>query len=285
MHDKAALLAALTSAMSGRPPNESQPPVLDLWHSALRSKYIEQAHVKGTRLAIKNSQFSYAIIKGRDEALPIKDLMKILTEMNKEGIDRVNTGWSMFFPFTRLPISPYIETDPTSGIGEEEFLEANLVLDGHAGLNSDMWRVSQSGLASLIRPIRYDYLDKPGWSDQLFSLNEAARNIAQVVRHAEAMALRFDTAREVAFICEWRGFSGRKIGDPNSNWYIDRVARTDAKISRGTFLIGEIVGDWPTVVSTLLGPIVRAFDPNLDLPADWIRSQSASWRPIGSQWP
>ncbi|MCZ4347437.1 ATP-binding protein [Devosia neptuniae] len=286
MHDKSSLLAALTSVMGGRADTIARPALLDQWHAALRSKYLKQDRILGTRIAGNNAQFSYAVNHQPEDNLNPTTLADVLREVNKESVDRVNTGWSMFFPFTRAPISPYFTDDADAGTANDEFLEANLLLDEMIDEDSDLWRVSPSGLASIIRPIRLDYLrSKPGWSEEYFSINEAARNVGQLVRHAEGLAQRFDSVDEITFMCEWHGLSNRTLGDPIRQWSPGRIARTDKKLTRGTWPLGEVIENWAQIVATLIAPLVRTFDPNLELTKEWVLGESEHWRPIGGQWP
>lgn len=289
MHDRAALIGALTAVLSGRNMSETKGPKVDqlqIWHDALRKKYLAKNQVINSDLMLNNSQFTYGIATADDEKLAPSELIRILKEVNKEGVDRVNTGWSMFYPFDRQPISPYLTSDLAAGIGDEEFLEADLTLDAdRLDRDADIWRVSQTGLASLMRPIRLDYLQHPEWSSRYFSLNEAARNVGQLVRHAQGLSERFDTPLEVRFICEWSGLTGRELADPSIDWTPGRIARTDARRTQGRWSVGDLSSNWPLIVADLIAPLARAFDPTLVLDDIWVTRQASNWRPIGNQWP
>lgn len=288
MHDRTALLGALTAVLSG--PHRADAPggveQLQSWHTALRRKFLAKPLIQSSDILLNNAQFSYSIASADGQRLDPAEMVEILTQVNKEAVDRVNTGWSMLFPFTRQPIAPYLTSDPEAGTGDEEFLEADLTLDGgKPEADSDMWRVSQTGLVSLIRPIRLDFLQHRGWSPKYFSLNEAARNVGQLVRHAQGLSERFNAPTEVAFLCEWSGLYGRELADPNGVWSSGRVARTNSRKTNLQRPIGELSSNWPTVVAELIAPLVRSFDPSLRLGSDWIAQQAAHWRPIGGQWP
>ena len=285
MHDKASLLAALTMVVTGAPEKApSANPLLATWHAALRRKFLNDPQVKGTHLAENNAQFSYSIVTRDGEELAPSEMLDILTQVNRETIDRVNTGWSMFYPFTRSPIAPYFTTDGQSGLDDEEFIEGNLLLEPR-DMDADMWRVSLTGEASLIRPIRLDYLNKRGWSPEKFSLNEATRNVAQLVRHAQGLSERFRSPIEVQFLCEWHGLEDRELADPNAYWSGGKVARTQSRANRGKWPVASLPLGWPAIVAELVGPLVRCFDPSMSLDAQWVADQEQTWRPMGRQWP
>lgn len=281
------MLAALTAVMEGRKVlGEDQISALGQWHDALRKAWLSQKTIGGTRLSANNAQFSYALITDNHETLDPDQLVDVLRQVNREATDRVNTGWSLFFPFDRQPINPYFTSDPNVRNLGDEFLEANLTTerDGLGARDTDMWRVSPEGLASIIRPIRLDYLNHEKWSDRFFSINEAARHVGEIVRHAQGLAQHFDSATEVAFLCEWRGLADRTLGDPNHDWN-PRLARVATKATRGTWPLGDVVSDWPKVVAELIAPLARAFGTDLKLGRGWVEAESKDWRPLGSNWP
>ncbi len=287
MHDRTAILGALGAALVPQRERKADVDRLLLWHNAAFAAYKSSVVERNlsTDLYETTSQYSYLVETSDHERLAKGSMKEILRQGNAEMRDRVNTGWSLFFPFDRKPIDPYFITDSSTG-DADQFLEANLVRDYKGGPNADFWRVSDDGRATTIRPLRSDFHEFRDWQERkYFSPNNAARELGELVRHAEALSSRYRSPQTVSFLCEWRGLSGRMIADPNVDWSPGRIARANNVVSQGTWSVAELTSDWPTIVSELLAPLLRAFDANFTLSADWVRHAAASWRPIGDHYP
>lgn len=290
MHERTAILGGLSAALAGGLPQAISDPADDLapWHEATRQAYERAAKEVGAspRLSANNFQLSYSIHTDDGQQVPPSKMMEIARELNMEIRDRVNTGWSIFFPFQRDPISPYFTEVQGLPFGPTEVLEANLMLDAGNEYHSDFWRLSSDGKASIIRPYGVDYLNGEGWTHgSYFSLNDCARHLGEVIRHAEAFAERFDRPEAVSFRCEWGGLKNRELKDANANWSSGQRAHTQSRITQGTWAVGAVSADWPSVIDSLMAPLTRAFAPTLHLGPSWVRAESHKWRPIGDHYP
>ena len=99
-------------------------------------------------------QLSYFLVQGGSISGP--DIVDHLRTVNLEVRDTVWSGWSMFYPFTRPEIEPYIQLVEMDG-EEIEVVEANLFGADHTPETvPEFWRVSREGMATIIRPYRED---------------------------------------------------------------------------------------------------------------------------------
>lgn len=264
---------------------------LKQWHEAGRREFAAELGTSTAPNFIEsaNVQLSYLIERSDSEVLDPSELREIARQLNIEIRDRVNSGWSLFYPFDRHPIHPFFVTDHMSGKGDLEILECSLLRDdGAIEEDSDLWRLAPDGSATQLRPIRYDFLTKLPQSfapHTWFSPNIHAREIGELVRHAEAFSKRFTNVTRVAFRCEWRGLKGREFRDLNHDWHRGHTAQTDSRASSGTWALSQIQNDWPNIVAMLIGPAIRTFRTDLTLNADWVLNEAKSWRPVGSAYP
>jgi hypothetical protein len=261
---------------------------LEAWHNAAAVAFRNQVKSKGHKwpapLDENYYQLSYEFILGTVERHAARGLISILERANSEMRDLVWTGWSMFYPFSRSPIAPHYVHVRYPGQGStEEVLEANLL--GETSLTStlpDFWRVSEDGKATIVRAYREDRTSYPHPPGQTLSLFMAARELAEIVRHARAMAPIYNSLRSVRFRCEWHGLQGRELRDGESDPSIVRKARTDRVLSVTECKPEDLTNAWPEVVSELLARLARAFDPKLDPGPDWVRRVSSRFRSLPS---
>ena len=232
-------------------------------------------------------QFSYRIIKAENEEIGIYEIEDVLREINNEVRDLVWTGWSMFYPFNREGIQPLFTVDKDSGIGNEEFLQTSLLKDPHgrSGSQSDMWRVSCSGLVTILR----DYWeDEPRYSQHAslpprtwLNPDHLFRNITEFVRHARAYAGRFPSATSVQLKCEWIGLKDRILFNPDGGHWRERPpAHEDTRVSSLKVPVSAFQEDWPNIVAKLGSPVMRLFAPDFPIDGDWVRRRSIRWRSI-----
>lgn len=286
MHDRTSILTMLDATLRGAGmASPSEVDHLKTWHVAAHNVFLRDA-VKQTafpELAGHHWQFSYSIERSDGEELDPSGLIEILREVNGEVHDLVETGWTMFYPFTRSEIAPFFTTDPGSGQGDKDFLECALLRDINPVLAaSDMWRVSPDGKATLIRPYWEDdssYEERthlrPGtW----FGLNLLARSLGEFIRHARGLTERFTAPTMVSFHCEWNGLANRQVYDAESQWYPGWVSRSDHRIVTGAWPISTLASGWPDIVATLGSPVVRLFTTGFSLTPEWVQDQSAKWR-------
>lgn len=285
-HDRASLLSSLDAAIRGiQTPNVTSAATMESWHAAAKAAFLALSKEKQRSDLINcHWQMTYAIEKSdATEEVSRDRLTSVLNEIHHEALDTVNTGWSMFYPFTRPGIQPIFVTDQATGYGDNDFLETALLKDSEDRVtHPDFWRISADGKATIIRNYAEDGSDinqhfqlTPGtW----FSPNILARSLAEFVRHARGMAQRFESATSITFLCEWVGLSKRKIYDPWSFWSYEYPARADQRRFSKSFPIPALTNDWHSMVSDLAAPALRVFSNDFNLSTGWIAKQAPTWR-------
>jgi hypothetical protein len=108
----------------------------------------------------------------------------------------------------------------------------------------------------------------------------AVRDVAELVRHARAFAQRFTAAEAVELRTEWWGLLEREAGDPRATYYRDRsnVARADHSLTSGEWPVAELERAWPKIVSALVGPVARLFNPSDDFPPELVAQMEPRFR-------
>ena len=103
-------------------------------------------------------QLSYRIVSDEHAEISAEKFIPLLDRANAELRDVVWTGWSMFYPFSRPEIRPSIEPQNIGGKDTDVYV-TNLV-DGRRATTSmpDYWRMTRTGMASLVRGYRRDSL-------------------------------------------------------------------------------------------------------------------------------
>jgi schlafen family protein len=286
MHERAAIIAAIDAAIRGGAARPDTDEALKIWHDAARSVFVKDAQAaQQTDLIQRNFQFSYTIEPTGDEKIDLNQVEESLRRVNSEVRDLVITGWSMFYVFTKQAIAPRFETDPAIGGGEQEFLESALLRDTsvlHGG--ADMWRVSPDGKATILR----EYWEDSGSittgtgipPGKAFSPNLLVQSLAEFVRHARALAERFESATTVSIRCEWRGLAGRVVHDPEARWVgVDSLkATSDSRTASGRWPVGAIQNNWAEIVAELAAPVARVFGLQQIITPGWILGQAGKWR-------
>ena len=264
LNDRDALLRDITPILQGR---EAIAPVaedrLHSWHRSAESRFYEvlrAAENFSWPVPLEDNcfQLSY-LISHNDETIPTGDLRHVLEEINNEVRDTVWTGWSMFYPFSRPEIAPYVHPENLDGTGDD-LLEANLTgLTQFDTTLPDFWRIAPDGRASLIRGYREDVrLEEPvRW----LSPENVLREAAEVIRHARAFSRHFPTASTVSFRCTWKGLRGRELMDfdPAIYWPPGRSASADERTLTGDYPVVQLNAAWPKLVSDLGCPILYLF--------------------------
>ena len=288
MHERASILGAIDAALRGAAATApGEPAILQQWHNAAHDAFLSMTEDYADRVPSLTSnhwEFSYSITTSDGQEIDPNNLSRVLREINSEVHDLVRTGWSMFYQFGRDPIHPYFNTDPKSGLGENDFLECALTRDLQPRtLGMDFWRVSPNGKASLVREY---WEDSPEFAGALrtlpgtgFSPNMLAQSLAEFVRHAHGLAERFNTATAVFFRCEWWGLTGRVVADPTALWGVghSRVSQADHRASSGSWPVGSLNSNLSEIVATLGSPVARAFDMGHAFTPQWVEGQRGRW--------
>jgi len=256
------------------------------WHDAAATKYKEllASFEDGPFIALNHFQLSYGIAHKEGQEVDPSKLIDVLQQVNEQVLGRVRTGWSMFHVFNRDAIRPRTSVDPTSGKGDEDFVECSL-LDGSNTDATDYWRVSRDGFATVMRGYMDDHPDYVKYfrtgRARLFSPNRLTRDLAELVRHAQAFAEQFSDATSVSFRCAFYGLSKRNVYDPRAFWEPHKFdADATARVSTGTWLPSDIQDKWPAAVSKLAGPVMRAAGIANVVTPEWVKDQATTWRTL-----
>jgi len=277
--ERSSLLGAIEVALRGGDQAPGLDAVLASWAEAASVAYYRgvEANCPDSKVATARFHFAYAI-ETQGEPLKMSVLADVLRRVGHELDQQVHTGWGMFQVFDG-PIGPRSKTDQRLEDGDLEFLEMNLLeQDSKVGM-TDLWRVAASGLASIQR----GYIeDTHWWKDippgQVFSPNQMAMSVTELVRHASLFAREFGEATQVHFRCEWRGLKGRQLHDFHHPWmFSGHPAEDDGRRSRASATIGTLETSWAEVAAELAGPVARAFGIGHVVTPAWFTGQSAAW--------
>lgn len=280
LHDRMTLLGVLAPILRSPQSLVSAPnDPLKQWHEAAQVRFMELAvnDPLADQLKTANYQFSYSLQAASLVALSIDTLLSALRDASHAVKDLVDPGWSMFHVFDRHEISPYSETDSASG--EREFLECSHIRRSVLDLAlPDFWRVSPTGKATIIRPYREDRRQLHGKPPgTYFSPFTMARELTEIVRHAQAMAEHFEAIQSVSFRVEWSGLKQREL-NPGENWSPGRIARTDRRLVTLEATIADLKVQWPELVSEMLSQVMRVFHPSLSISAERVREWTPRFR-------
>lgn len=272
MHDRTAILAAISAALSGAQMTPTAEEALRTWHDAAHKAFVQYVSSKSApRFAQSNCQLSYQIDIGTGTGLNADTLREVLWRVNREVLDLVQSGESLFYPFETPKLTPQFRTDPASGEENEDFLEFRRI----DPVRAELWRVSRLGSATTVRTYHEELWVR---SPSMFSPNEMVRNLAECVRHAAGFAERFEYATNVSFRCEWRGLRGRTAGDPEARWIGYVAVDQDSRISEVTWPVATLRSNWTEVVAKLAASMARLFLREDSLNQQWIQSESTRWR-------
>ena len=259
------------------------------WHSSSEERHLSLVLNSRTAqwpvpLNVHHYQLSYRIHQTDASEIPPKEFLTALEQANNEVRNTVWTGWSMFYPFDREEIKPYIMPD-RFGTQDVDVYETNLLNFDGVGL-PDFWRITRTGWATLIRPYREDRQSIPQGRDPALepgtwiSPKILTQELTEIVSHAIAMLRFFPRAESVEFICSWRGLANRKIADFDRgvHWNL-RVAKADGRKTTAAISSSELDSSRPKVVADLANPVFVLFD-GLQITQEWVRSIAPSFRKL-----
>jgi hypothetical protein len=123
IHDRQALFAALHGALSPAVP--AQEDSAQRWHGATQKAALSAVSIFDEEGPYRTGWKQFTYVVDPPNRLPEQSFNRVLTEVNYEVHDRVQTGWSMFYPFGP-PQGEYWQTDRGSGEGDDDFLECSL---------------------------------------------------------------------------------------------------------------------------------------------------------------
>lgn len=204
LHDRAAILAAVTAALADNAAARAAPAgrkQLEDWAAAADQEYLRQAGKTEFAAPIQDCrlQLSYAIEGENAEVLPTSSLLDTLRQVGNEVDTHVHSGWSLFHVFYVTGLTPGWHS--IQGADAEEFLQSSGVTTDRS-LGFDLWRVSPAGKATVIREFWEDTPDFRLKPRTIFNPLIMAATLAELVYHADAFASRFPAPQRVEFRCE-----------------------------------------------------------------------------------
>ena len=278
LHDRTAILAAVTAALSGistTPPSMDTARLLEKWAAAANSDYLTRINDASFTIPLRDCriQLSYFIESETEESLHAENLIDVLREVGGEVDQHVKSGWSLFHVFMTNPLAPYWKSNPE--IEDDEFLESN-AMSPDQPYGFDLWRVSPKGQATVIREYwedtqEFGFVPRAALNPQLM-----ARVLGELVRHAEAFGGRFSAPEYVQFRCEWRGLNGRRLVGRGGMPFHAGQANTDYVVTTGRWAIGTLASEMAEIVAKLGGKVTRAFNWNGFTP-QWISNEMSQW--------
>jgi hypothetical protein len=277
-HDREALLGALEATIEGRTPVPDLSQRLLAWHRAARAAFLPlvQRSPVADSLARRHYALSYGFDLIRPEAIEHAQLADALRRTVFELQGQFRSDWNMFDPPYRRAVQARFVLDPASGDDEHDFLETAWLRDRNPGETADFWRVSPRGMASIIRGYAEDMTQAPPMPPvrpgTCLSPTTLTQELAELVCHARAFARLFGGVRRVVFRCEWWGLAGRELFDPDVRWAQRGPALDDRRVANLQVPVATLAQAWPDVVALLIAPVLRAFEPDLVLDANWVRA-------------
>lgn len=286
--DREALLAMIEAAIEGRTQSPLLPDRLATWHAAAHAAFLDLVplspvaeHLRGRHYAL-----SYAFELVGQEMLDHAQLPEILRRVVFELRPLFRNGMIPFDPPYRRAVRPRFAVDDATGDGETDFLEVAWLRDRPPTETADFWRVSPRGFATIVRDYAEDNeagnatLGMRPWT--WFSPNVLAQEIAALICHARSLTRFFAAVRRVHFRCEWWGLAGRELFDPHVSWAHRDAAADNHRVVTVQASTASLAQAWPEVVAQIMAPVLRAFEPDLALGGDWVRSQMARWAQSGT---
>jgi hypothetical protein len=277
LHDRSAILAAVTAALSAEANNGKPADLLEEWASAADAEYLRRVGEADFAVLLRDCriQLSYLVETEGEEVLPQARFVELLREVGSEVDQHVSSGWSLFHVFFGEGLAPRWSFDPSAP--DEEFMQASLIETPKRTLGFDFWRVSLSGLVTVIREYWEDTPDFRLSPRATLDPRNLRRLVGELVWHAHAFASRFSAPLRVHFRCHWRGLRGRRLFVPNAIPFSTRPAETDSVVTTGSWAVGRLPTDIPEIVQKLTGKVNRALDWEGPT-AEMIASEMPNWR-------
>lgn len=274
--DREALLSQIEALIAQRPASADLRQALLTWHNAARQAFLALAprSSHAMRVSLNHHAFSYLIAPQTHVLEPVQ-LPEFLRRCAFDAQSRFGQGTRMFEPPYRAGARPRFVTDPACGDPDSDFLEAAWMRAHPTPANADFWRVSPRGLAALVRDYAEDRPDAaaPERCATWLSPVALARDLAELLFHARALSRFFPAPTRVLVRCDWWGLGGRRLADRLADWAPTAPAIGDHRAAWLDLDLGGFTQHWPAAVARLMAPVVRAFDPELMLDADWVRAQ------------
>lgn len=262
LHDRSAILAAVTAALSNGNSDEiahNPRRTLQKWAETADAEYVRRLGDREFAVPLRDCrvQLSYMVETDSPEEMPTASFVHLLRELGSEVDQHVVSGWSLFHVFDTQSLGSRWSVDPSSPV--DEFVQSSLI-DERRTLGFDLWRVSRGGLATVIREY---WEDTPEFNlGPRMALNPKilTRTLGELVWHAAAFSARFQSPVRVHFRCEWRGLAGRRLVVPNAMPFRTRPAEVDRILTEGTWAAGALSKDVAEIVYKLAGKVARALD-------------------------
>jgi hypothetical protein len=281
--DRETLLAMIDAAIEGRKQVPSITRQLDAWHTAAHDAFLRLVPLSpvAEQLRTRHYALSYCFELVGQEMLEPAQLPELLRRSVFEVQPMFRGVLNMFDPPYRRAVQARFTVDPATGNDETDFLEVGWLRDRPPSETADFWRLSPRGFGTIVRDYSEDRSaqnhvlgTRPGTR---FSPNVLAQEIGELVCHTRALAKHFSGVRRVWYRCEWWGLAGRELFDPDNAWAFRRPAADDHRLVKLQVPAASLAQAWPEAVAQIMAPLLRCFEPDLALDADWVRAQAAGW--------
>ena len=285
IHDRQSLLAAFEGAL--RPPV----PAVDAesqhrrWHEAARAAFVAATVGDRDAALLERAHVVLSYRVGHEgEGLDATGFVDELGKISHETKQLVDSGWPMFVVFHEPGLRPRSRSDQAAGV--EEFLECRFVGPERKSYGvPELWRSAPEGLGALVRGYCVEDVAERRQgialaAGQRLARDWAARDIAELIRHARAFSERFEAAATVSFRAEWRGLAGRRVIDTRVPMIreLHDVATDDAVAVARTVGVAELVDGWPALTAEMLSRVLRVFNAGSSVSAEDIATWSEDWR-------
>ena len=232
-------------------------------------------------LAENYYQLSYRIISTEDAEISAEKFIPLLNRANVELRDIVWTGWSMFYPFTRPEIRPVVEPETIDGNDTDVYVTSHVNDQTTTTTMPDYWRMTRTGMASLVRGYREDRGREPDDGETRFSPYILVREITELLGHALIVAKDFPHAERIEFIGSWNGLSGRVlVGRDGTTWdYYEQTAKSNSRTIKGAWSNPKLQGAWVEIVTDLANRILILFD-RYQVSEQQVNSMAASFKTL-----
>jgi len=256
----------IRNLISGAVPQVSTPPEPDRladWMQKSRARWTKLVAKlpvgTGPRMPHGHYSFGYEIV-GDIRPITLAKLPEILRASVVS-----HTGWPPFWLPTPTEIAPYPMEDAIEcWIGGDTRTSPEYLSPSRA----DFWRISQTGLAYLIRGYQEDALgDRQGRQTfapgKAFDLTIPVWRIGEALLQAERLAANlFEGTPTVKFVAIYEGLAGRELVNLDGSRLLmeGKIARQDA-ITLSTHVGAESISiNLPEIVHPLLEPLYALFD-------------------------
>jgi hypothetical protein len=186
----------------------------------------------------------------------------------------------MFYIFPNAELRPRVVPELVDGEDTDVYRCSHLGHYSETGL-PDYWKISRSGLATILRPYREDRVLSSNHQGHLvaagrwFSKWILIRELTEFISHADAMIHNFPAATNVEFECSWGGLRERRLYDDSMGGF-GGISETASRSARAQIASAKIASEWPHIVSELANRVLIVFEDSVN--TEWVTSVAPKMR-------